>query len=94
MTRRQKRRYDDDEDKPGILRDGEALRVPMWAMDSAQLAVYEAAKNNSNDSRPPSGLHNRSPGFVVADNDMAARERKQSAYESYVFDDAERVAAR
>jgi hypothetical protein len=76
--------HDDDEDAAfdvrGVLRDGEALRVPFHMMDSLSRSV----------SRGYSGAGNR-PGYRLADDvGLSAKRRKQQVYQQY---DAEVSAA-
>jgi hypothetical protein len=71
-----KRRYDHDGDD--IIRDGEVLRVPMFAMDSlspVQQAIARKSLNVTDGSGSTVGLHR--PGFRIA---MADVRRKKTVH--------------
>jgi hypothetical protein len=56
-----------DEDDHGVLKDGQRLRVPMYAMDSVQKAIAREALRVTDGSGGTQGLHR--PGFRIPTTD-------------------------
>jgi hypothetical protein len=74
MKRRHREIYDDD-----LLRDGQRLRVPMFAMDSMQRSASPRLPR-VHDGTGDSGFHR--PGFRVSDAPPSDElQRAQDAYE-------------
>jgi hypothetical protein len=84
MKRRYREIYDDD-----LLRDGQGLRVPMFAMDSVQRAVARHSARVT-DANGNSGLALHRPGFRFVLDDAAGAHAKEVAYRRA---DAEMVKA-
>ena len=78
MKRRYRETYDDD-----LLRDGQRLRVPMFAMDSAQRGASPHLPR-VHDGTGDSGLAMHRPGFRVTD--APPSDELQHAREDYLRD--------
>jgi hypothetical protein len=78
MKRRYREIYDDD-----LLRDGQRLRVPMFAMDSAIQRGDPAHLGRVHDGTGDSGLAMHRPGFRVTDAPLS--DALQRAYDAYAF---------
>jgi hypothetical protein len=75
MKRRYRDTYDDD-----LLRDGQRLRVPMFAMDSMQRTAT-AHVGRVHDGTGDSGLAMHRPGFRVTDAPQS--DEMQRAHDAY-----------
>ncbi len=78
MKRRYRVSYDDE-----LLRDGQRLRVPMFAMDSAQRGASSHLPR-VHDGTGDSGLAMHRPGFRVTDAPLS--DELQRAREDYLQD--------
>jgi hypothetical protein len=78
MKRRYRESYDND-----LLQDGQRLRVPMFAMDSAQRTVSSHLPR-VHDGTGDSGLAMHRPGFRVTDAPQS--DELQRAREAYLHD--------
>ena len=78
MKRRYREIYDDD-----LLRDGQRLRVPMFAMDSAQCSA-SAHLARVHDGTGDSDLAMHRPGFRVSD--APPSDELQRAHDAYERD--------
>jgi hypothetical protein len=79
MRRRYRKSYDDD-----LLHDGQRLRVPMFAMDSATQRSESPHFARVHDGTGDSGLAMHRPGFRVTDAPLSGE--LQYAREAYLRD--------
>ena len=86
---RRQHNQDDDEvfDKRGLIRDGQRLRFPMFAMDSIQKAIARSNVRVTDGGGGTVGLHR--PGFRIADEGKHQTSDVMRAYaehEQYLND--------
>lgn len=79
MKQRYRATYDDD-----LLRDGQRLRVPMFAMDNAIRRTATAPLGRVHDGTGDSGFAMHRPGFRVTDAPLS--DELQHAREAYERD--------
>jgi hypothetical protein len=88
MTRRND--DDDDDDEQRVLRDGERVRVPMWAMDSMSPVQRAVAQHSLamqlHDGH--GGAVGHRPAFVYP-TDASLNDAKERAYAAYEREQAE-----